>query len=400
MDRVPLFISYSKDDKDWLVLMSTHLSPLRVNGLIEPWDDRQLGGGDRLGWEEKLMSKLSEAGVIVLLYSASFAATDYCQKELKIALARKRKGEAKVWVVRVRPCELQSDAEFFQVRPAKGGAISTAPSPDQAMQEVAAEIRKALEKGPAAKGAALSHESLPYLYNRSDQEEAIQKLIEDNTARAKRPLVLLWSGAEREEHTQFHERLSSETLPPLLKLTANQYPRPMTWPTEAGEAGLKVRRALELTAGNKHDAIIRGLPKGITYLFSNLYNDWDAARQLAIVKEFLNFWSGFPDLPATKAVCASVAIVWKRKGPSRLELESLFPHVDYPKLRFRVLPDLAPVDASAADVWVGHRKVRESYNTARHGILLREIRTLFATRKTIPMRDLHQKLLEKLQNCA
>jgi hypothetical protein len=64
------------------------------------------------------------------------------------------------------------------------------------------------------------------------------------------------------------------------------------------------------------------------------------------------------------------------------------------------LPDLAPVDVDAAHVWVAHRKVRESYNAARQGVLLQEVRTLFGRRKSIPMRDLHQKLLEKLQKCA
>jgi hypothetical protein len=253
----------------------------------------------------------------------------------------------------------RSNIEFFQVLPPKGGAISTAANPDQAMMEIVKEIRNQLSKRPAATGGGPAHESLPYLYDRSDQEEAIQRLIEANPDRVKRPLVLLWSGGEREEHTPFHQRLLGDTLPPLLRLAANKYPRPMNWPREPGEpspaeVSLKVRRALELT-GSKPDAIIRELPKGISYLCANIYDGWqEGTRQIGIVKEFLNFWSGFPDLPSTKAVCASVAIEWSEKGPSRLELEGFFPTADYPRLRFCVLPDLGPVDVTAAEVWVEH----------------------------------------------
>jgi hypothetical protein len=68
--------------------------------------------------------------------------------------------------------------------------------------------------------------------------------------------------------------------------------------------------------------------------------------------EFLGYWSSFPDVPSTKAVCAALSIEWDKKGPSQSQLEGLFPRMNYPKLRFLVLPNLAPPDVDSAPVWV------------------------------------------------
>jgi hypothetical protein len=78
----------------------------------------------------------------------------------------------------------------------------------------------------------------------------------------------------------------------------------------------------------------------------------------------------------------------------------MFPRTDYPRLRFVVLPDLAAPDVQSAPMWVKHPRVTEAYNDARHVVLLQEVRRLFASSRTISMRDLHPRLIESLIKCA
>jgi hypothetical protein len=243
MQRVPLFLSYSKDDTGWLDLVSKHLSPLERNGQVEVWDDRKLRFSDSLGWEEILLGKLRQAGVIVILYSPSFVATDYCQKELKIALERKHHNEAKVFVIRIRPCNLQDEVAFFQICPSKGRAVSTEPSPDKALEEIVAEIKaELLPVRAAGHGGCPQNPGLRYLYNRVEQEDALYKLIETSPDDIKqRPLAFLLSGPAHEEHSAFHHRMLLDFLPKHLRQTANGDLRPMNLPDELREVPFKDR---------------------------------------------------------------------------------------------------------------------------------------------------------------
>ncbi len=162
------------------------------------------------------MEKLNSAGVIVILYSPSFAMTDYCQKELQIALSRKASGQAKVFIVRIRPCELQQEVALYQIRPTKGRSISTERDHDAALSEIAAEIRRELQPGP--RGAYYGSEMEPVparnrgrlvakLCDRQTQENAFGYAFElALTEYGPSPQIYFIPGQEGQCHASLVER--------------------------------------------------------------------------------------------------------------------------------------------------------------------------------------------------
>src|SRR5215468_3054596 len=73
---VEVFYSYSHKDEEFLEKLITHLSVLRRNGVITGWHDRKISAGAE--WKDRIDEHLESAGVILLLVSADFLASDYC----------------------------------------------------------------------------------------------------------------------------------------------------------------------------------------------------------------------------------------------------------------------------------------------------------------------------------
>jgi hypothetical protein len=96
MKRV--FISYSKDDIEWLKLLRTILVPLEKEGSIRTWADTDLVAGSK--WLQVLKEQLSCADIALFLVSPSFLASDFIQKEELPALLEKAKdgGLRIVWL--------------------------------------------------------------------------------------------------------------------------------------------------------------------------------------------------------------------------------------------------------------------------------------------------------------
>jgi hypothetical protein len=104
MSPANLFIAYSHRDnllKDALV---SHLAPLRRSGRIIDWHDRAIKPGEL--WDREIDQKLSGSQIILLLISADFIASDYCDGiEMKRALDRHEAGDACVIPIILRPCD-------------------------------------------------------------------------------------------------------------------------------------------------------------------------------------------------------------------------------------------------------------------------------------------------------
>jgi predicted nucleotide-binding protein len=83
MSRTKVFISYSHNDETWRKTMVTQLLVLQKQGLLEIWDDTQIGVGEK--WFESIHASLSEARVAVLLaaYSATRCFSDAALAPLK-----------------------------------------------------------------------------------------------------------------------------------------------------------------------------------------------------------------------------------------------------------------------------------------------------------------------------
>lgn len=145
-EAVQLFLSYSHKDESLRNELETHLKLLQRQRLIETWHDRLIGAGDE--WKEKIDDNLERAGIILLLVSADFIASDYCyEKEMARALERHEKGEARVIPIIVRDVNW-SHAPFtkLQFLPKDGLAVTKWPDKDSAWRNVSEGIEKVAEE--------------------------------------------------------------------------------------------------------------------------------------------------------------------------------------------------------------------------------------------------------------
>jgi len=143
---VRLFYSYAHKDEQLRNELETHLKLLQRRGLIDAWHDRLIDPGDE--WKRKIDDNLEQADSILLLISADFINSNYCSElEMKRALERQRKGEAKVISVILRDGNY-NQAEFMhlQVLPKDGLAVTKWPDRDSAWRNVSEGIERVVKE--------------------------------------------------------------------------------------------------------------------------------------------------------------------------------------------------------------------------------------------------------------
>ena len=138
---VRVFISYSHKDEDLRAELVSHLSLLRRQGAIHPWDDRQIAPG--IDIDVEIISRLDEAEVILLLVSADFLASEYCADEVARAMQRHMQGTARVIPVILRPCDWH-EAPFGNLKalPNDGKPVVKHASHDDGFLEIAQAVRQ------------------------------------------------------------------------------------------------------------------------------------------------------------------------------------------------------------------------------------------------------------------
>src|SRR5947209_131268 len=141
-----LFYSYAHED-EWLCNeLGKHLSLLHRQGLISAWHDRQILPGDE--WAHDIDAHLETASIVLLLISPDFLASDYCyDTEMKHALERHQRGEARVIPIILRPCDWQSSPfAHLQCLPHDGKAVTIWQNPDEAFLAITQDLRRFIER--------------------------------------------------------------------------------------------------------------------------------------------------------------------------------------------------------------------------------------------------------------
>lgn len=96
--RMRLFVSYAHGDERRLKTLGTHLKILGKRGYIQVWDDKQLVAGEE--WEERIMTELEQADIVLLIYSSASRASDFIQdKEGPAAVRRSVTQQCRLIVV-------------------------------------------------------------------------------------------------------------------------------------------------------------------------------------------------------------------------------------------------------------------------------------------------------------
>ena len=144
-NSIEIFYSYSHEDESLRNTLDKHLALLKRQNLISGWFDREISAGEE--FEGEIAEHLNKSQIILLLVSADFIASDYCYgTEMMQALERRKRGEARVIPVILRPVDWHS-APFGKLKalPKDGKAITTWANRDEAFLDVAKGIRKIVE---------------------------------------------------------------------------------------------------------------------------------------------------------------------------------------------------------------------------------------------------------------
>jgi hypothetical protein len=144
-ESIRVAFSYSHKDEELRKDLEIHLKLLERQGLISSWHDRKIIPGDR--WKDVIDDNFKRADIIILLISADFIASDYCYEvEMKTALERHEKGEARIVPIIARDCQWKKTPfGNLQVLPKDSKPVNSWPDRDEVLRSVADNIEKIIE---------------------------------------------------------------------------------------------------------------------------------------------------------------------------------------------------------------------------------------------------------------
>jgi hypothetical protein len=137
---VRIFYCYARNDKILRDELGKHLAVLQRHEKISAWCDEQIEPGKE--WEDEIKKRLIEADIILLLISPDFLASDYCYKEMLVAIKRHNGGLTRVIPIFVRPVANWESTPFakLQALPKDAMPITSWINQDEAWRDVAERI--------------------------------------------------------------------------------------------------------------------------------------------------------------------------------------------------------------------------------------------------------------------
>lgn len=150
-NKLKLFISYSHEDnlEDNLYIeqFEKHIAPLKDNGLIEEWYDREILPGK--DYQKEIDNNLENADIICLFISANFLSSESCKKEKKKTLELRKKKEIPVIPIILSPCGWKDDEDISNLRllalPTDGKPVSSFQGRDEAWHNVYTGLKGIIE---------------------------------------------------------------------------------------------------------------------------------------------------------------------------------------------------------------------------------------------------------------
>jgi hypothetical protein len=152
-DGPRVFLSYAHKDARWRDELLHHLRPLSRHAALTLWEDSDLAGGDL--WRERIDAQLATCDVFLLIVSTHAVGSRFIlDVEIAAIEARIARGEpVRLYAVKATPTSqtaLAFLADRFQLRPARGRALSQLPKPDRdhTLAALADEIAKLARRIP------------------------------------------------------------------------------------------------------------------------------------------------------------------------------------------------------------------------------------------------------------
>jgi hypothetical protein len=143
--KLKIFLSYAHEDEAMKVQLDRNLVGLKRSDKVEVWQDRQLLAGAE--WDSTIATEMATADIILLLISVDFNNSQYIwDKELKVALERHEKNEARVIPVILRTCDWTGmPYAKLQALPTGAKPITSFADADVAYTDVAKGIRAVVD---------------------------------------------------------------------------------------------------------------------------------------------------------------------------------------------------------------------------------------------------------------
>lgn len=101
--KINLFYSYAHEDEELCEEIIHALEPLRDEGIVSEWYDRQILAGEN--WRKQISENLDRAKIVLLMVSPDFMNSDYCMGvELRQALDRHWERQCRIVPIILRNC--------------------------------------------------------------------------------------------------------------------------------------------------------------------------------------------------------------------------------------------------------------------------------------------------------
>lgn len=146
-DKVKVFMSYARKDKELKEELDVHLAMLKRDPKVDIWSDKEIEEGEE--FDKRIKKELEEAHIILLLVSPRFLASTYIfDVELKEAMDKHEKGEAIVIPVIMKPCDWEK-TKFQKLQALPRNAtpvVQWEAGLDDALVHVVKGIRRAIDR--------------------------------------------------------------------------------------------------------------------------------------------------------------------------------------------------------------------------------------------------------------
>lgn len=145
LQKINIFLSYAHEDEAMKIQLDKNLIMLKRSDKINVWQDRQILAGTE--WDDTIAKELAAADIILLLISVDFNNSQYIwDKELKIAMERHERNEARVIPIILRTCEWgEMPYAKLQALPTGAKPVTGFANTDEAYTDVAKGIRQVVD---------------------------------------------------------------------------------------------------------------------------------------------------------------------------------------------------------------------------------------------------------------
>lgn len=157
-----IFYSFSEKDEKYQKRLESHLSPLRMQGIVTDWHFRKIIPG--MIEQLEIDTHLAQAQIILLLVSADFLASQYhYSHEMRHALERQSRKEALIIPILLRPCDWEgSPLSKLHILPTTRKPITRWKNLDEGFLDVVQGIKAAVKNLQAVAYPAASFNDVSY----------------------------------------------------------------------------------------------------------------------------------------------------------------------------------------------------------------------------------------------